>query len=209
MAEDVLAFARSAGGSAIAVTSRRTGEAATAAFKAVLGEAGVHEWRPGRRENPYLGYLTLADVLVVTGDSESMLGEAAATDKPLYIYPVPKWRYGLRRVLNEWAVKRAFARPLNRRGTIRPQQGLEYLFAKGIATGLLPPPRDLEALHRNLVQHGIARLFGAPLDLTPRAPLHETDAVAREILRRMGYPDPDPQPASAHNAPANREGGRR
>jgi hypothetical protein len=64
-------------------------------------------------------------------------------------------------------------------------------------------------LHENLVRHGIARPFGAPLDLTPRAPLHETDAVAREILRRMGYPDPDPQPESAHTAPASREGRRR
>mgnify|MGYP001030244866 CR=1 FL=1 len=35
------------------------------------------------------------------------------------------------------------------------------------------------------------------------------DAVAREILRRMGYPDPDPQPESAHTAPASREGRRR
>jgi hypothetical protein len=109
-------------------------------------------------------------------------------------------------------VRRAFARPLNRRGTIRPQQGLEYLFAKGIASGLLPPPRDLEALHENLVRRGIARLFGAPLELTRRQPLHEPEAVAREILRRMGYPDPGPQPESAHasgKAPAARDGLRR
>jgi mitochondrial fission protein ELM1 len=209
MAEEVKALAQDAGGTAIAVTSRRTGEAATTAFKSVLGAACVHEWRSDRRENPYLGYLALADVLVVTGDSESMLGEAAATEKPLYIYPVPKWRYGLRRILNEWAVRRAFARPLNRRGTIRPQQGLEYLFAKGIATGLLPPPRDLEALHDNLIRHGIARRFGAPFDLTPRSPLHETDAVAREIRRRMGYPDPDPQPEAAREAGTGRDGLRR
>jgi len=209
MAEEVQAFARGAGGTAVAVTSRRTGKAATAALKSVLGETCMHEWRSGRRENPYLGYLALADALVVTGDSESMLGEAAATDKPLYIYPIPQRRFGIRRALNKWAVKRAFARPLNRRGTIRPQQGLEYLFAKGIATGLLPPPRDLEAMHDNLVHQGIARPFGAPLDLTPRAPFHETEAVAREILRRMGYPDPDPQPEAARAAPPNREGKRR
>ncbi len=212
MAEEVQDFARAAGGAVVAVTSRRTGDAASAALKSVLGDACVHEWRTDRRNNPYLGYLTLADVLVVTGDSESMLGEAAATDKPLYLYAVPERRFGLRRHLNEWAVRRAFARPLNRRGTVRPQQGLEYLFARGIASGLLPPPRDLEALHENLIRRGIVRPFGAPMDLTPRPPLHETDAVAREILRRMGQLDPDPQPESARapgKAPATRDGLRR
>ena len=39
--------------------------------------------------------------------------------------------------------------------------------------------------------------YGATFDLTPRAPLRETAAVAREIRRRMGYSDPDPQPESA------------
>jgi hypothetical protein len=212
MAEEVRAFARAAGGAAVAVTSRRTGGAATSALKSVLGEMCVHEWQPDRRDNPYLGYLALADVLVVTGDSESMLGEAAATDKPLYLYALPQRRFGLRRTLNEWAVKRAFARPLNRRGTVRPQQGLEYVFAKGIASGLLPPPRDLEALHEKLIRGGIVRPFGTPMDLTPRPPLHETDAVAREIRRRMGQLDPDPQPESAYapgKAPATRDGLRR
>jgi mitochondrial fission protein ELM1 len=212
MAEDVQRFAGAAGGSVLAVTSRRTGGGATAALRAVLGDNCVHEWRRDRKENPYLGYLARADVLVVTGDSESMLGEAAATDRPIYIYPVPKRRFGLRRHLNEWAVARAFARPLNRRGTIRPQQGLEYLFAKAIASGLLPPPRDLEALHRNLVARGVARMFGAALELTPRPPLDETAEVAREILRRMGFSDPGPQPQSARAAgrtPAGRDGRRR
>jgi hypothetical protein len=200
MAEDTKAFAQQGSGSVVAVTSRRTGAAATAALKSVLGDGCVHEWRTDRRENPYLGYLALADLLIVTGDSESMLGEVAATDKPLYIYPLPVRRCGLLRILNDWAVRRAFARPLNRRGTIRPQQGLEYIFAKSIASGLVPPPRDLGALHDTLIQRGIARRFGAPMDLTPRPPLHETDAVAREILRRMGYPDPDPRPDSARTA---------
>ena len=37
-------------------------------------------------ENPYLGILALADILVVTGDSVSMCTEASATAKPVYIY---------------------------------------------------------------------------------------------------------------------------
>jgi len=212
MAETVKRLVQPLGGSVLAITSRRTGAAATAALKSVLGNDSVHEWRSDRKENPYLGYLALADALVVTAESESMLAEAAATDKPLYFYPLPKRRFGLRRHLNEWAVARAFARPLNKRGTIRPQQGFEYLFAKGIATGLLPAPRDLEALHENLVRSGIARPLSEPFELAMRTPLHETEAAAREIRRRMGYPDSDPQPESARTAdlsPAAKDGLRR
>src|SRR5262249_56706246 len=126
----------------------------------------------------------------VRGAGDSMLGEAAATPKPLYVYPLPERRLGLRRRLNDWAVARAFARPLNRRGAIRPQQGFEYLFARAIAKGLLPPPRDLRALHENLFRHGIARPFGQPFDAAPRRPLHEAAAMAGEIRRRLGIAEP-------------------
>jgi hypothetical protein len=192
-AEEVQAAARRIGGTAFAVTSRRTGAAPTAALKAVLADGHVREWRRNQRENPYLGYLALADALVVTGDSESMLAEAAATDKPLYIYPVPERRFGLRRRLNQWAVTRTYARPLNRRGTTRPQQGLEHLLAKLIATGVLPPPRDVGVLHRNLVDLGIARWFGEPLDVARRQPLREAASIACEIRRRMGCPESEAQ----------------
>ena len=36
-------------------------------------------------ENPYLGFLALADVIVVTGDSEVTISEAGATTAPVYI----------------------------------------------------------------------------------------------------------------------------
>ncbi len=214
MAAAVKAFAEQAGGVAVAVTSRRTGRAVTAALRAALGAAQVHEWQRGRTENPYLGYIALADALVVTGDSESMLGEAAATTKPLYVYGLPERRFGLRRRLNDWAVARAFARPLNRRGTIRPQQGLEYLFARAIAKGLLPPPRDLRTLHKNLFQCGVARPFGPPFDAAPRPPLHEAAAVAGEIRRRLGIAGPEAAGEAADApdespTPASRDGRRR
>ena len=43
------------------------GAAAIAALKAVLADGHVHEWRKDQRENPYLGYLALADALADAG----------------------------------------------------------------------------------------------------------------------------------------------
>jgi mitochondrial fission protein ELM1 len=74
------------GGSVMATTSRRSGEAATAAVDAVL--RGLphrrHGWGdPGA--NPYAGFLAWADLVVVTGDSVSMISEALATAAPVFI----------------------------------------------------------------------------------------------------------------------------
>jgi hypothetical protein len=46
----------------------------------------MHRWGMRPQDNPYLAYLALADRLVVTGESMSMLAEAAATHRPLYIF---------------------------------------------------------------------------------------------------------------------------
>ncbi len=40
-------------------------------------------------ENPYLRYLACADMVVVTGDSISMMSEACITGKPVYIHEIP------------------------------------------------------------------------------------------------------------------------
>ncbi len=45
-----------------------------------------YHWQPDSNENPYQGYLALADHLIVTGESMSMLTEAAATETPLYLF---------------------------------------------------------------------------------------------------------------------------
>ena len=47
----------------------------------------VHAYHWGSDEdNPYRGYLAIADQFVVTGESMSMLAEAAAANRPLYIF---------------------------------------------------------------------------------------------------------------------------
>jgi mitochondrial fission protein ELM1 len=75
------------GGARLAiVASRRTPEAVIAALgDAFAGDAGVLIWdRQG--DNPYRGVLALADRLVVTSDSVSMISEALATVHPVEVF---------------------------------------------------------------------------------------------------------------------------
>jgi mitochondrial fission protein ELM1 len=72
--------------SLLVTTSRRTGAEATALIAAALADRPHHLFRWGDAgPNPYLGYLALADAIVVTGDSVSMLAEAAATSAPVFV----------------------------------------------------------------------------------------------------------------------------
>lgn len=74
------------GGGAVIVPSRRTPEEALAVFADSMGDdAGAWVW-DRRGENPYAGVLALADRLVVTGDSVSMISEALATPHPVEVF---------------------------------------------------------------------------------------------------------------------------
>ena len=46
----------------------------------------LYRWRPDDPDNPYLGFLALAERIIVTSDSMSMLVEAIATAKPVLIF---------------------------------------------------------------------------------------------------------------------------
>ncbi len=89
----VNAMARELGGSVLLTTSRRTGAEAEAALRAAITEPHyLYVWSQqgiSGAPNPYAGYLALADVLVVTGDSVSMCSEACANPGPVYIYAPP------------------------------------------------------------------------------------------------------------------------
>jgi uncharacterized protein len=68
--------------------SRRTDPTATAVFRDRLGPHGAFVW-DGNGENPYFGMLALADMIVVTIDSVSMVSEAAATAAPVMLASLP------------------------------------------------------------------------------------------------------------------------
>lgn len=82
----VAQLAINAGGTVMATTSRRTGDEASDALAAGLGPAMHSLYRWGEPdENPYMGFLASADVIVVTADSVSMISEACATTAPVYV----------------------------------------------------------------------------------------------------------------------------
>ena len=76
-------------GSLLVTTSRRTGPQNEESIAQMLGSSGVayhlHDWSSDA-ENPYFGYLALADMIIVTADSVSMCCEAAAAPGGVYIY---------------------------------------------------------------------------------------------------------------------------
>ena len=77
------------GGSLLITTSPRTDAGAQTLIKNLLTVPNAfHTFTPGG-DNPYLGFLGLADALIVTGDSVSMCSEACATLRPVYIFVPP------------------------------------------------------------------------------------------------------------------------
>lgn len=72
-------------GSLLVTTSRRTGDVVDTIAEELGSTAMLHRW-DSDDENPYTGYLALADAIVVTGESVSMCSEACATGKPAYIF---------------------------------------------------------------------------------------------------------------------------
>lgn len=75
----------------LAVTpSRRTDERVVRVLADTLTPRGAWMW-DGAGENPYFGLLALADAIVVTTDSMSMISEAVATRAPVMLAPLPGW----------------------------------------------------------------------------------------------------------------------
>lgn len=114
-------MALSAGGSLLVTTSRRTGAATEALLAAVNAPARVHRWGEDG-DNPYVGYLALADAVIVTGDSASMCSEACATAAPVYIFAPPALTIAKHARLHAELYEKGYARPLlgNPSGALEP-----------------------------------------------------------------------------------------
>ena len=79
---------REDGAGLVVTPSRRTPPAVRQVLTERLSPLGARVW-DGTGENPYLGMLALADAIVVTQDSVSMVSEAVATRVPVMVVPLP------------------------------------------------------------------------------------------------------------------------
>jgi len=165
------AMAHSLAGSLLVTTSARTPARAAKALTAALSApAHVFRWQAKSDENPYYGYLALAERFIVTGDSMSMLTEACVARKPVYIFDLsdasqaalfgeePWWR--------QWQRLRW--------GALIHRLAMRY-----------GPPRmirDVGAIHRQLVATGRAVWFGQtfPAD-TPVPPVEDLQRAVERV----------------------------
>lgn len=166
------------GGSLLVADSARTPEPMFDALQRQLAvPAYVHRWGGASEDNPYLAFLGLADQLIVTGESMSMLAEACSTNKPVSIFDPADasaqwWRYPYNfhhKPLSHHLAMRVGPRRMRRDvGNIQ-----RALVASGSAVWLgEPAPAAAQGAPANELQRAVERvkaLLGQPHRVTPRA----------------------------------------
>lgn len=89
------------GGSLLVTTSARTlDETTQALFEGISAPSILYRWTKGDPDNPFFAFLGLADRVVVTADSVSMMTEACATGRPVYLYDTGEGITSMKR--NPW-----------------------------------------------------------------------------------------------------------
>jgi mitochondrial fission protein ELM1 len=169
-------MAAEAGGSVLAATSPRTPGDSFEAFLAEITVPAHHYLWGGPGENPYAGYLGLADAFVVTTDSISMAHEAAGTGKPLYLFALPPGGSHVLRAMQA--------------ADIALRSGpLARAYERLIAGGWTYSPRDPSKYFARLIERGCAAYLGDPPALAgphdgAPAGLERAVRAVRELMGR-------------------------
>ncbi len=160
------ALACTLGGSLMITGSSRTPPVALATMRPCLSAPHeIYRWRADDADNPYFGFLALADRLIVTADSIAMLSEAVATGKPVCLFE-PQQKGAASDVSLSSSLYRLMMRYGPRRLT-----------------------RDVTLVHRNLIDAGLAARLGEREPSASPAPASSPDMEAavervRALLRR-------------------------
>lgn len=178
LGKEAAALAHRQGGSLLVATSPRTGTASSDALEAAIDVSQhFYRWTPAPEQNPYLGFLGLADQLVVTGDSMSMVAEACATGKPVYFFDLG---HGWTRM------RESGPSPVEKNGPVpfRLKRLLHWLLFHGLPKRIR---RDIRKMLRPLVTSGRAAWLGdneAPAKPAASTDLATAAARVRQVFER-------------------------
>ncbi|MFP4335630.1 MAG: ELM1/GtrOC1 family putative glycosyltransferase [Wenzhouxiangella sp.] len=204
LARQASTFARQQDARLLVVGSRRSAGIMDAIEAGLAPDDVLYRWQAEDAENPYPLALAEADALIVTGESESMLADAASRGQGFLVWPIARRSPGLWARLSRSVAERAVRPRFNRRGSIRPQQGQTYLCARALERGWILPPRDIEMLHTALYQAGMAAPFGQPIPTSfghfPTSELERIveQAAARLSIRLADRPAPIKHTVNSH-----------
>lgn len=169
------AFAAEAGGSLLLTTSARTRPGTVDALVgSITAPSYVFRWAPDAAENPYFAFLGLADSVIATADSISMMTEACATGKPVYLYdtgdgvtsmrsspfeptPLGDWRFGDK------------------------QHRKAFVYRQGMRFGPRRWTRDIRIIQGDLVKSGRAAWLGDDVRIENPPPLRDLERATARV----------------------------
>jgi mitochondrial fission protein ELM1 len=186
LAGEASAMARKAGGTLLVTTSARTPESVVETLESCIDAPSFfYRWKPGANDNPYFGYLGLADRFIVTGESISMLAEACATGRPVHIFdpgchPMPLRCNGASR-----EPERVDQRLWWRRGESYRWKPITHRLAQSIGPNRMR--RDVAIMHRHLIESGRAAWLGQPFEekrvTAPLSDLEQATARVKSLFQ--------------------------
>ena len=167
-------MARATGGSLLVTTSARTREDTTQAMRdAIDVPCEFYAWRRDDTENPYFGYLSVADRIIVTGDSVSMMAESCATGKPVYLFDTGDGVTSMRG--DELASHMPLGSMLDK-GHWRA-----FIYRTTMIYGPQRLTRDIRIIQRQLVESGRAAWLGEGDPPESRPPLRDLDRAVERV----------------------------
>jgi uncharacterized protein len=180
LAQDASRVDRSLGGSLLITTSARTPAATIDVLEQNIDvPAYLFRWEPNASDNPYFAFLGLAEQVIVTGDSMSMLAEACASRKPVHIFDLGEGENAMRPA----TVEAAAALRREREGN-RPLEGTHvraFLYRQMMRFGPERLSRDIRIIHAYLVDSGRAVWLGDQFAVD--RPLPAMDCLGRAVGR--------------------------
>jgi len=190
------------------VTTRHAASAGPWLQQRAGEDTEVYAWRSGDNADPYSIALEHAGSLLIAGGTPGVLQDALSSAKPVYLAPWLK-RPGFRKRFASRVAERAFRPSYNKRGSIRPQQGLTYLCARLIERGWVLPPSGLAEWQRLIVERGLAAWIGSSA-IPARRHEPELPALYDRIMKRLqATPSADFSATKSNSANDRTKAGRR